>query len=164
MKRKDKAKRRSQQRRSRKPRPREFDAPDPLPERVPFAVIPAGETPAIDGWAQRAVWTDRMLRTLLQGTVRGGRWHALIDKVYSELNLYTAARSVLGKKGAAGVDHQTTEDFDRHVIVETRRLSEQIRGSTYQPQAVRRVWIPNRAIRPRSVRWAFRPCDQGLVR
>jgi RNA-directed DNA polymerase len=66
----------------------------------------------------------------------------LIDKVYSELNLYTAARSVLWKKGAAGVDHQSTEDFDRHIIEETRRLSEQIRGSTYQPQAVRRVWIP----------------------
>jgi RNA-directed DNA polymerase len=62
--------------------------------------------------------------------------------VYSELNLYTAARSVLWKKGAAGVDHQSTEDFDRHIIEETRRLSEQIRGSTYQPQAVRRVWIP----------------------
>jgi RNA-directed DNA polymerase len=26
--------------------------------------------------------------------------------------------------------------------VETRRLSEQIRGRTYQPLAVRRVWIP----------------------
>lgn len=113
-----------------------------LPERVPFAAIPAGETPAIDGWAQRAVWTDRMLKTLLNNTVKGGRWHSLIDKVYSELNLYTAARQVLGKKGAAGVDHQSTEDFDRHLIVEIRRLSEQIRGTTYQPLAVRRVWIP----------------------
>jgi RNA-directed DNA polymerase len=115
---------------------------EPLPERVPFADIPAGEPPTIDGWAQRAVWTDRMLTTLLNDTVKGGRWHALIDKVYSELNLLTAARHVLWKQGAAGVDHQTTEDFDRHLIVETRRLSEQIRGSTYQPQAVRRVWIP----------------------
>lgn len=113
-----------------------------LPVRVPFAATPAGETPAIDGWAQRAVWTDRMLKTLLNNTVKGGRWHSLIDKVHSELNLYTAARQVLGKKGAAGVDHQSTEDFDRHLIVETRRLSEQIRGSTYRPQAVRRVWIP----------------------
>jgi RNA-directed DNA polymerase len=113
-----------------------------LPVRVPFAVIPAGETPAIDGWAQRAVWTDRMLTTLLNNTVKGGRWYALFDKVYSELNLFTAAQEVLGKKGAAGVDRQRTEDFDRHLIVETRRLSEQIRGQTYQPQAVRRVWIP----------------------
>jgi RNA-directed DNA polymerase len=83
-----------------------------------------------------------MLTTLLNDTVKGGRWHSLIDKVYSELNLYTAARHVCGKQGAAGVDHQSTDEFDRHIIVETRRLSEQIRGSTYQPQAVRRVWIP----------------------
>lgn len=113
-----------------------------LPVRVPFADIPAGETPAIDGWAQRAVWTDRMLTTLLNDAVKGGRWYALFDKVYSELNLFTAAQAVLGKKGAAGVDHQKTEDFDRQLIAETRRLSEQIRGQTYQPQAVRRVWIP----------------------
>lgn len=113
-----------------------------LPERVPFAATPAGETPAIDGWAQRAVWTDRMLSTLLNGTVKGGRWHALIDKVYGELNLFLAARQVLGKQGAAGVDHQTTEEFERHLTVETRRLSEQLRGNTYRPQAVRRAWIP----------------------
>lgn len=113
-----------------------------LPVRVPFAVIPVGETPAIEGWAQRAVWTDRMLATLSNDTVKGGRWYALIDKVYSELNLFTAACEVVGKKGAAGVDGQNTTDFDRHLIVETRRLSEQICGQTYQPQAVRRVWIP----------------------
>lgn len=130
------------QRRDREPGSLNRKSQEPLPERVPFADIPAGEPPVIDGWAQRAVWTDRMLTTLLNDTVKGGRWHALIDKVYSELNLYTAARKVLRKKGAAGVDHQTTGDFDRHLIVETRRLSEQIRGSTYQPQAVRRVWIP----------------------
>jgi len=83
-----------------------------------------------------------MLTTLLNDTVKGVRWHSLIDKVHNELNLYTAARQVLGKKGASGVDHQSTEDFDQHLIVETRRVSEQIRGSTYRPQAVRRVWIP----------------------
>jgi RNA-directed DNA polymerase len=113
-----------------------------LPVRVPFSDIPAGETPTIDGWAQRVVWTVRMLTTLLHNKVKGGRWHSLIDKVYSELNLYTAARRVTGKKGAAGVDHQTAEEFDEHLIVETRQLSEQIQGGTYQPQAVRRVWIP----------------------
>jgi len=142
MKRTDNTKYGSKQRGSRKRSSRDQRSQKPLPERVPFAVIPTGETPVIDGWAQRAVWTDRMLTTLVNDTVKGGRWHALIDKVYSELNLFTAARTVLWKKGAAGVDQQTTEDFDRHLTVETRRLSEQIRGSTYQPQAVRRVWIP----------------------
>jgi RNA-directed DNA polymerase len=74
--------------------------------------------------------------------VKGGRWHALIDKVYRPPNLFTAALEVLGKKGAAGVDEQTTTDFDRHLIEETRRLSQEIREGSYQPQAVRRAWIP----------------------
>lgn len=75
------------QRRDREPGSLNRKSQEPLPERVPFADIPAGEPPTIDGWAQRAVWTDRMLTTLLNDTVKGGRWHALIDKVYSELNL-----------------------------------------------------------------------------
>ena len=83
-----------------------------------------------------------MLSTLLENKVRGGKWHSLIDKVYSELNLYVAARKVTGKQGAAGVDGQSTEAFEEHLIVETRQLSEQLRGSTYRPQAVRRVQIP----------------------
>lgn len=115
---------------------------EPLPERVPFAVIPTGETPPIAGWAQRAVWTDRMLSTLLNNTVKGGKWHALHDKVYRELNLYAAARQVCGKHSAAGVDQQTTHELERHLVVEIQRLAEQIRSNTYQPQAARRVWIP----------------------
>lgn len=113
-----------------------------LPDRVPFTATPPGETPQITQWAQRAVWTDRMLSTLLEDKVRGGKWHTLIDKVYSELNLYVSARKVTGKNGAAGVDGQSCEAFEEHLIVETRRLAEQLRGSTYRPKAVRRVPIP----------------------
>ena len=83
-----------------------------------------------------------MLSTLLENKVRGGKWHSLIDKVYSELNLYVAAHRVTGKQGAAGVDGQSSEAFEEHLIVETRQLGEQLRGSTYRPQAVRRVQIP----------------------
>jgi RNA-directed DNA polymerase len=53
-----------------------------------------------------------------------------------------AARKVTGKQGAAGVDGQTCEGFEEHLIVETRRLAEHLRGSTYRPEAVRRVQIP----------------------
>ena len=42
--------------------------------------------------------------------VRGGKWHALIDKVYGERNLFVSARKVIGKKGAAGVNRQSTDD------------------------------------------------------
>ena len=115
---------------------------EPLPERVPFSAIPAGETPAIDRWAQRVVWTDRMLETLLENKVKGGKWHALIDKVYSELNLFTSVRKVLGKKGAAGTDRQTVDDFAEHERDEIRDLHEQLREGRYRPSPVRRVWIP----------------------
>jgi RNA-directed DNA polymerase len=115
---------------------------DPLPIRVPFAATPTGETLTIDQWAQHVVWTDRMLETLLENKVRGGKWHTLIDKVYAPLNLYASACKVTGKKGAAGVDGQSCEAFEEHLRVETRMLSDQIRDQTYRPNAVRRVQIP----------------------
>jgi len=82
-----------------------------------------------------------MLNALTVG-VRGGKWHALIDKVSSELNLSASTRKVVGKKGAAGVDRQSTEDFGEHTIAEIKRLREQLQTRTYRPQAVRRVQIP----------------------
>jgi RNA-directed DNA polymerase len=115
---------------------------DYIPTTVPFAATPAGETPGIAQWAHRAVWTDRMLATLLEDKVRGGKWHTLIDKVYGEFNLFCAAGKVLGKKGAAGVDRQTVEEFAEDERQELRRLYEQLREGRYRPAAVRRAWIP----------------------
>jgi len=111
------------------------------PVTVPFAATPAGEPPSIRGWANPTVWNDRMLTTLEQG-VRGGKWHTLIDKVFAPLNLYAASRSVIGNKGAAGVDHQTVDDFQRRSREELDKLYETLRTNTYRPQSVQRVWIP----------------------
>jgi len=108
---------------------------------VPFAATPAGEPPSIRDWAKPEVWTDRMLATLEQG-VRGGRWHTLIDKVYSLQNLKAASASVIGNKGAAGVDHQSVKQFAANLDEELNRLHENLRTDKYRPQAVRRVWIP----------------------
>ena len=115
---------------------------DALPVRVPFSAIPTGETPDIRRWAQPAVWSDRMLTTLLEDKVKGGKWHALIDKVYAPLNLYTAARKVTSKRKAAGVDGQSCEKFEEHLVVETQQLSEEIKAQTYRPSSVLRVHIP----------------------
>ena len=114
---------------------------DYTPITVPFAATPIGEPPEVSEWAHPAVWTERMLDTLKVG-VRGGKWHTLIDKVFAKLNLYASARKVLGKKGAAGVDHQSTEDFSQDALAEIDRLHEQLRGDLYRPLAVRRTWIP----------------------
>jgi RNA-directed DNA polymerase len=108
---------------------------------VPFGATPAREPPAVKEWANRAVWNDRMLDALHHG-VRGGKWHTLIDKVYKAFNLFVASQTVLRNEGAAGVDHQTTEQFEARRLEELRRLEEELRTGTYQPRAVKRVWIP----------------------
>lgn len=115
---------------------------DYIPITVPFTATPVGETPGIGQWAHRAVWSDRMLDTLLQDKVKGGKWHTLIDKVFSELNLFCSARKVLGKKGAAGVDRQTVDQFAEHEREEIRQLHQQLQAGQYRPAPVRRTWIP----------------------
>jgi RNA-directed DNA polymerase len=83
-----------------------------------------------------------MLATLLENKVRGGKWHTLIDKVCHELNLFSAAHKVVGKKGAAGNDRQTVDDFAEHEREELQRLTKQLGDGTYTPSPVRRTWIP----------------------
>lgn len=120
---------------------------------VPFGATPAREPPSINDWANPSIWTERMLTTLQQG-VRGGRWHTLIDKVYSPLTLFAASESVAGNRGAAGVDHQTVDDFLARRQDELNRLHEALRTDQYRPQAVRRVWIPkpgSKELRPLGV-------------
>ncbi|MFK7738640.1 MAG: hypothetical protein AB8B50_21630 [Pirellulaceae bacterium] len=82
-----------------------------------------------------------MLDALTVG-VRGGRWHALIDKGTSDMNLYVSACKVVGKKGSAGVDRQSTEDFSASQMAETKQLQQHLRDGSYRPQAARRVRIP----------------------
>jgi RNA-directed DNA polymerase len=114
---------------------------DQRPATVPFGATPAGQPPTVKEWANRHVWTDRMLDALEAG-VRGGKWHTLSDKVYNSMNLYSASLSVLGNEGAAGVDHQTTQQFQDRQLEELKWLEEELRSGKYQPHAVKRVWIP----------------------
>jgi RNA-directed DNA polymerase len=81
-----------------------------------------------------------MLMALEKG-VKGGKWFSLIDKVYALANLRAAFAKVKANSGAAGVDHQTIEMFERHLEENLEKLSRSLREGSYQPQAVRRVWI-----------------------
>jgi RNA-directed DNA polymerase len=83
-----------------------------------------------------------MLTTLLEGAVRGGKWHTLSDKVHSKRNLYGSVGKVLGRKGAPGVDGMTVDDFEARERTEIERLQSQLIDGSYQPAAVRRTWIP----------------------
>lgn len=80
--------------------------------------------------------------TALEEGVKGAKWFRLFDKVFAERNLWAAFQQVAAKDGAAGVDHVTVHEFERQLPDSIWEMSDQLRGGTYQPQAVRRVHIP----------------------
>lgn len=86
------------------------------------------------------VWTDRMLEALEKG-VKGGRWYSLMDKVWETSHLRLGAWEVIRNDGAPGVDHRSCEQLEREMSSEVELLSARLRGGTYQPQPVKRVWI-----------------------
>jgi RNA-directed DNA polymerase len=84
-----------------------------------------------------------MLTALEQG-VKGGQWFSLMDKVCAKRNLRAAFERVKAKRGAAGVDHVTVGMFEARLDEHIDRLHESLKGGTYRPQEIRRVWIPKR--------------------
>jgi hypothetical protein len=48
---------------------------------VPFGATPATDPPSIDQWASSMVWTESMLKTLLENKVRGGKWPTLAQRI-----------------------------------------------------------------------------------
>src|SRR5207253_5082264 len=44
--------------------------------------------------------------------------------------------------GAPGVDHQTIEMFEARLEENLEQISESLKGGSYRPQPVKRVWIP----------------------
>lgn len=71
------------------------------------------------------------------------RFYALYDKVYRVDVLTHAYDRCRANGGAAGVDGQTFADIEAYGVAKwLGELAEDLKGKTYQPQAVRRVWIP----------------------
>jgi RNA-directed DNA polymerase len=101
----------------------------------------AGEIRARWAWVEATVWTERMLTALEEG-VKGGKWFSLMDKVYRTRTLWEAFKKVKANGGAAGVDHQRVEDFEKELVGNLERLQKQLREGSYRPQAIRRKWIP----------------------
>jgi RNA-directed DNA polymerase len=82
-----------------------------------------------------------MLTALEQG-VKGGVWFSLIDKVSAKRNLWAAAAKVAANHGAPGVDHVTVEAFGDDLEANVTKLATALQGGSYEPQAIRRVYIP----------------------
>lgn len=92
-------------------------------------------------WAEASIWTDSMLIALENG-VKGGKWFSLIDKAYRNSTLEAAWLKVRANKGAAGIDKVTIQKFDIQKVKYLKELELELKMGTYQPKAVKRVYIP----------------------
>ena len=97
-------------------------------------------TPRDWGWVDRTIWTDRMLAALENG-VRGNRWFSLMDKVYRPQTLASAWEHVRAKRGAAGIDGQSTARFEAQAERYLSELSQALQTGQYRAAPVRRVEI-----------------------
>src|SRR5262252_5964810 len=71
------------------------------------------------------------------------RFYALYDKVYRRDVLAYAYERCKANGGAAGVDEQTFADIERYGIERwLDEVAQELKSRSYQPQPVRRVYIP----------------------
>jgi RNA-directed DNA polymerase len=110
------------------------------PAEVPQLAVLAGDADPL-GFAERTVWTDRMLETLRKGGPEGGKWYWLHDKVFCPDTLRTAFARVEEKDGAPGVDHVTVEQFAERLDEEIERVCQAWQAESFVPQAIRRTYI-----------------------
>jgi RNA-directed DNA polymerase len=111
------------------------------PPSVPATAQQGGEGLHRWMWTEPAVWTERMLASLDEG-VKGGKWFRLFDKVFAERNLSASYGKVAANGGASGVDHVTVEAYGNDRETNLTNLSMALRDGTFQPQSIRRVFIP----------------------
>lgn len=111
------------------------------PPGVPVTDTQGGE----DKWqrhkAERGVWSEGMLDALERG-VKGGKWFSLIDKIYAERTLALSWEKVRSNAGACGVDGITVARFEKQAQIRLLAVNEQLKRGAYQPQPIRRTWIP----------------------
>jgi RNA-directed DNA polymerase len=111
------------------------------PSPVSATTQQGGEIQLRWSWTEPTVWTERMLTALEEG-VKGGKWFRLFDKVFAERNLSASYSKVASNGGAPGVDHVTIEAYGNNVEANLKSLSAALQEASFQPQAIRRTFIP----------------------
>lgn len=101
----------------------------------------AGEARDPRDWAERSVWTQRMLERLAQSQEQTV-WYSLWDKVWNPANLDQAILRVILNKGGAGVDGYRTEQLAKDWARQCEGLAAELKNGSYQPKPARRAWIP----------------------
>ena len=66
----------------------------------------------------------------------------LIDKILDDENIEAAIRAVQQNQGAPGIDKMPVGMLKSYFAEHGKEIKEQIRAKKYQPQPVRRVYIP----------------------
>ena len=74
----------------------------------------------------------------------------LIDRILDDDNINAAIHAVRSNKGAPGIDKMSVGVLKSYFAEHGEEIKQQIRAKKYQPQPVRRVYIPkaNRKMRP----------------
>ena len=93
--------------------------------------------------------TIRIQHRLAQWSQSGRKQWDLYRWLYNPFVLRDATELVIRNAGAAGPDGQTVEWLKGKEWAMARKLTKELRAGTYQPGAVRRVYIPKRDGRKR---------------
>jgi RNA-directed DNA polymerase len=82
-----------------------------------------------------------MLATLERG-IKGGKWYSLRDKVWKMENLQSAVAKVARNKSKHKPDGQRCRRYAQEADWRLSALQSKLQSGEYQPQPVKRVWIP----------------------
>lgn len=69
---------------------------------------------------------------------------SLITKVVEPVNIWNAVAKVKANKGAGGIDGVTVNELENHIQKYMEPLRRKISDGSYQPQPIRRVYIPKK--------------------